>query len=154
MWLTVEAFAVAKCCLEIIVPDKVCLCSNFDLIWKFHRVFASFCWKKKSVLTEIHLLIFKIVDKKYGFNTIFTYNQMAINLHEKSYPRSPTEKQWDENGALKFGLPEIWMSRHTISSNFLWKFALHCKSQTVDWKTSKIITQSAMFLIQELRNRC
>ena len=48
---------------------------------------------KKCAPTEILLNLFQIVEKKHGFYTIFTSNQVAINFVEKSYTKSPIELQ-------------------------------------------------------------
>ena len=53
----------SRCCLEIIVPDNVSLCSNFGLTLKIPQYFCSiFFLKKKCAPTEILLMLFKIVD--------------------------------------------------------------------------------------------
>ena len=61
--LTVKAFAVAKSCLELIVPDKVCFYSNSGLTLKISPSFWSILLKKKMcAFIEIFLMLFKIVD--------------------------------------------------------------------------------------------
>ena len=46
----------------VILPDKVCLCFNFGVTLKISPSFCSILLKKKCVPTEVHLMLFKIVD--------------------------------------------------------------------------------------------
>ena len=57
-----RGIAVAKCGLEIIILDKVCLCSNFGLTLKISPCVCSILLRKKWAPTKILLLLFKIVD--------------------------------------------------------------------------------------------
>ena len=87
------------------------------LLWKFHQVFGPFCWKKKvfpdrntpNAIQNSRLEIWFL----YHFHT----NQVAINLLEKSYTKSPTEWEtvrWKRNTEIwiapKFGCPTICIS--------------------------------------------